>query len=152
MNTPILIPAYRPGPQLKTPVEELVRTSTPVILIIDDGSGPDYEQVFNDCSHFPKVRIVTPPVNRGKGAAIKTGIGYVLQFLPDSSGVITADADGQHHPDDILRVARALAENAGCLVLRVREFDPGVPLRSRIANISPRALPRLLLVRQIRHT
>jgi putative flippase GtrA len=152
ISAPILIPAYRPGPQLKTLVEELVQTAASVILIIDDGSGPDYQQVFNDCSISPKVRILTHSVNLGKGAAIKSGIGYVLQFLPDSSGVITADADGQHHPDDILRVASSLDKNPGCLVLGVREFDRGVPLRSRIGNICTRGLVRMMLGQTIRDT
>ncbi len=129
MNTPILIPAYRPGPQLKILVDELMRTSAPVILIIDDGSGPGYQH-----------------------AAIKTGIGYVLQCLPDSPGVITADADGQHHPDDVLRVARTLAESPGCLVLGAREFDRNVPARSRIGNVCTRALARMMLGQKIRDT
>src|SRR5260370_40291815 len=116
-----------------------MRTSAPVSLIIDDGSGPGYQQVFNDCSGSPKVRILTHAVNLGKGAAIKTGIGYVLQCLPDSPGVITADADGQHHPAAVLRVARKLAERPGCLVLGATEVDRTEPARTRIDDGCTRA-------------
>jgi putative flippase GtrA len=152
MNSPILIPAYQPGPQLGILVKELARTDVPLILIVDDGSGPEWRQEFDDCSGYPKVRVVRHSTNLGKGAAIKTGIGQILEFFPESPGVITADADGQHHPEDILRVAQALAENPECLVLGSREFDNGVPARSRIGNVFTRALVGVMLGRKIRDT
>jgi putative flippase GtrA len=152
MNAPILIPSYQPGPQLKILVEELARTAVPIILIVDDGSGPEWRQAFDDCAAFPKVRILRHSANLGKGAGIKTGIGHVLQFLPDAQGVITADSDGQHHPEDILRVAQALKQNPDCLVLGTREFDRDVPARNRIGNICTRALVGVMLGRRIRDT
>jgi glycosyltransferase involved in cell wall biosynthesis len=152
MNAPILVPAYQPGPQLRILVEELARTAAPLILIVDDGSGPEWRQVFDDCSGYPNVRILRHSANLGKGAAIKTGIGHVLEFLPDSPGVITADSDGQHHPEDIVRVAQALEENSDCLVLGSRDFDGGVPARSRIGNVCTRALVSVMLGRRIRDT
>lgn len=152
MNAPILIPAYRPGPQLRTLVEELARAEVPLILIVDDGSGPNWRQAFDDCSSLPMVRILRHATNLGKGAAIKTGIGHILEFYPDSPGLITADSDGQHHPEDILRVAQSLEENPECLVLGAREFHRGVPARSRIGNICTRALVGVMLGRRIRDT
>jgi putative flippase GtrA len=152
MNAPILIPAYQPGPQLGILVEELARTGVPLILIVDDGSGPRWSQAFEDCSRFSRVRILRHSANLGKGAAIKTGIGHVLEFFPDSPGVITADSDGQHHPEDILRVAQTLEENPDCLVLGSRDFDGSVPARCRIGNICTRALVGVMLGRKIRDT
>lgn len=74
-------------------------------------------------------RVLTHPLNRGKGAAIKTGLDYLKDV-----NVITADADGQHTPADIVRVAEALESHRDGLVLGVRAFDGKVPLRSRFGN------------------
>ncbi|NLI92530.1 MAG: hypothetical protein GX434_10100 [Peptococcaceae bacterium] len=51
----------------------------------------------------------------GKGAALKTGIQYAAQNYPECCGYVTADADGQHAPEDILKVADSLEQNPGHL-------------------------------------
>lgn len=145
MNTPIVIPAYRPGPELTALVEQLAPTSVPAIVIVDDGSGPESQAVFAKCSAWAKVRILRHEANLGKGAALKTGIRYVLGAFPDSTGVVTADADGQHDPGDIIRVAQALEQHPDCLVLGCRHFDQQVPVRSRIGNVCTRAMARVIL-------
>lgn len=62
---------------------------------------------------------------------------------PQCRGVVTADADGQHHPEDILRVAQRLRTGkADALVMGVRNFSGDVPLRSRVGN----QLTRLFLL------
>ena len=92
-----------------------------------------------------KVTLLRHAVNLGKGAALKTAINYALCNYPGLLGVITADADGQHHPDDIERVA---AQSRG----RARSHGPGsanlrrdVPLRSRFGNVVTRAVMRALV-------
>ena len=47
---------------------------------------------------------------------------------------MTADADGQHRYEDILRVCETAAANPGALVLGSRKFEGDVPLRSRFGN------------------
>ena len=152
MNVAIIIPALRPGPQLTTLVKEISNSAVPAILIVDDGSGTQSQDIFDDCSRLPKVHILRHAVNLGKGAAIKTGIRYVLDSLPGCAGVVTADADGQHHPDDILLVAHSLERNPDCLVLGSRQFDQGVPARSRIGNVLTRVLARAFLGQSLRDT
>lgn len=123
----VLIPAYNPDGKLLSLLPELKRRF-PRIVLVDDGSetGKDV---------FEKARPLVDAVlvherNRGKGAAIKTGLAYI----GESSDVITADADGQHTPDDVSRVADALATQRDGLVLGVRSFSGKVPLRSRFGN------------------
>jgi len=152
MNVPIIIPALRPGPQLTALVEQLANSAVRAILIVDDGSGGESQDIFDDCSKAPKVRILRHVTNLGKGAAIKTGIRYVLDSLPDCIGVVTADADGQHHPEDILLIARSLERNPNSLVLGSRQFDQGVPARNRVGNVLARALARVVLGQSLRDT
>jgi len=56
--------------------------------------------------------------------------------------VVTADADGQHTPEDIIRVASE-AERSGVPVLGVRDFGEDVPFRSMIGNQVSKFLFRL---------
>ena len=75
------------------------------------------------------------PANRGKGAALKTGLAFVRDKIPEAGGVVTADSDGQHVPADCRRLADALAAEPDCLLLGSRDFSgPAVPFRSRFGN------------------
>jgi glycosyltransferase involved in cell wall biosynthesis len=102
---------------------------------VDDGSGPDYRDIFRRAGEYPKVRLVRHAVNLGKGAALKAGINYAMCVFPDLQGVVTADADCQHHPDDIEQVADALAAEPDRVILGTRTCSAGVPLRSRVGNV-----------------
>jgi len=145
MKIAFLVPAYRPGQPLVDVVKDLRERSPEPIIVVDDGSGPDFRTYFEECQRWDDVHVLRHDVNQGKGAALKTGIEYSLSLEPECAGVVTADADGQHHPDDILAVARKLAENPDSLVMGVREFSGEVPLRSRFGNTLTRHAFRLLL-------
>lgn len=134
MNLAVLIPAYRPGDTLTNLVEALVRQPWRAIVVVNDGSEPEYDDCFDSLTKFPRVRVLRNSVNLGKGAALKAGMNFVLGELSDCLGVVTADADGQHHPDDIAKVAKTLEARPDNLILGARQFGGKVPLRSRIGN------------------
>ena len=134
MNLAVLIPAYRPSDALPVLVEALLRQPFRAVVVVNDGSGPEYDDLFAALARLPRVRVLVHAVNLGKGAALKSGLNFVLSELPDSLGAVTADADGQHHPDDVAKVARALETRPDRLILGARQFDGQVPLRSRIGN------------------
>lgn len=127
-NVVVLIPAYEPGRELVTFVRALARRFSR-ILVVNDGSTRGIE-------YFEAVRtnvetILVHPVNRGKGAALRTGIKYV----GDGVDVVTADADGQHAVEDVVRVAEALKSHREGLVLGVRDLAFGhIPFRSWWGN------------------
>lgn len=133
---PVLIPAYRPSDELVRLARRLAGRGFGRIIVVDDGSGPDHAALFADIARLPEVTLLRHERNRGKGEALKTGLRHLLASSADAPGVVTADADGQHLPEDIERVARRLAASDGAtLVLGVRRFDRAVPLRSRLGNL-----------------
>lgn len=100
----VLIPAYEPDDRLVALVTSLLPQYP--VLVVDDGSGPDYAAVFSECARAG-ARVVHHTHNRGKGAALRTGFSIAERDLAGED-VVTADADGQHTPADIARVAEAL--------------------------------------------
>ncbi|WP_454149677.1 glycosyltransferase [Microbacterium lacticum] len=147
----VLIPAYEPTSQLPALVAQLRETAPALeILIVDDGSGDGFGDVFA-AAEDAGARVITHPVNRGKGAALKTGFAEIGARAP-GVGVVTADADGQHMAVDIVAVAAAVAERDGALVLGVREFRDTAPVRSRLGNAVARTLFQLATGRRISDT
>jgi putative flippase GtrA len=138
-----LVPAYQPDERLVTLAQELDFAGCSVI-VVDDGSSPDKKMYFDGASKYAK--IIAHSHNMGKGAAIKTGIRYIAKSAKATGGavIVVVDCDGQHLPQDALRVAREAAANPGCLVLGVRDVGQKMPLRSRFGNTVTRAVFRLL--------
>jgi glycosyltransferase involved in cell wall biosynthesis len=144
----VVIPAYRPNEALPAVVSGVLaadadRLIDPVV-VIDDGSGEPSRAVFDRLRGQDRTVVIARERNGGKGAALKMGFAYVLERAAGCAGVVTADADGQHAPADILRVARALAGSPDRVILGVRMFDDGVPLRNRLGNVVTRQIVRLV--------
>jgi len=142
----VLIPAYEPGPRLVEIARSLLERDADIeVLLVDDGSGPEFDAVFAAASRAG-AHVVPHTRNLGKGTALKTGIRHVLDKWPDED-VITADADGQHTAKDIVRIADELRADAAhgrtALILGCRDFRGDVPLRSRFGNAVSRGLFRV---------
>lgn len=130
MSTVALIPAYEPDEKLIALVREL-KSFYFDILIVDDGSGPEYTEIFDRCREFAGV--IGYEKNAGKGCALKTGMKYIRDNYPECTGFVTADADGQHSVKDICRVRDELVGGAD-FVVSVRGLRKEAPLRSRVGN------------------
>ncbi len=130
----VLIPAWQPDARLEALVGELRQAQLLRLVLVDDGSGPQSEALLERLAALPEVALCRHTENRGKGRALKTGFQYVLGLSPAVTGVVTADADGQHLAADIVLVARRLAATFSRPVLGVRDFAGKVPWRSRFGN------------------
>ena len=133
IHAAVVIPALGPEESLIPYVASLRAAGIPQVVVVDDGSGPAYAPVFQALEAQPNCAVLRHPVNRGKGAALKTAIRWYLD-QGGAFGLVTADCDGQHAVADVLRVGRALEEHPQALVLGSRTFGPDTPLRSRIGN------------------
>jgi putative flippase GtrA len=136
----LLIPAYRPGSELPELIRKLSGSTFHKIIVVNDGSGGEYESVFARCT----ATVLSHGSNRGKGAALKTGISYVLSKDPECS-IVTADADGQHAPEDILRVAERLVQTKDSLILGARRFQEDTPARSKFGNQMSQLLVKAII-------
>ena len=128
-NIAVLIPAYKPDERLITLVDDLLAYGFTRIVTVDDGGGAAFRPIFEALQG--KAQVLVHEVNRGKGAALKTGIAHIMQT--PGVAVVTADADGQHAPKDVAKIADALLETPEALVLGSRD-KAQMPPRSKAGN------------------
>lgn len=93
------------------------------VVVINDGS--------TDNSQFEAQRAgfstVNHAINRGLGAAIKTGIEYARKEKADI--MVTFDGDGQHEPSDIEKIILPIVQKKADLVVGSRfKKSKNVPL------------------------
>ena len=139
----VILPSLNPTEKFDRVVDGLIAAGFRDILIIDDGSREDRSPHFDRAAALPQCTVLTHPVNRGKGAALKTAFAWLGEHRPQSGGAVTIDGDGQHLAPDILRCAAAIQE--GTLVLGCRDFSgEEVPKKSRMGNRITSAVFRLL--------
>jgi putative flippase GtrA len=91
--------------------------------------------------------------NKGKGAALKTGIKAILAENSNLLGCITVDADGQHLPEDIVHVAEVFEKDSQALVLGCRDFSSeDVPPKNKMGNVITRTIYKLFTNKSVSDT
>lgn len=131
----VIIPAYEPDEKMLMVIDDIKRRTDFKIIAVNDGSCSEKDEIFNKAAE--NAVVLKHSQNRGKGAAIKTALGYILDTVNKSGekcGVIIVDADGQHKVKDIVRVAQGLEENENMLVMGCRKFSGNIPFRSKFGN------------------
>lgn len=135
-----IVPAYEPDSALNDVAAELKENGFDVV-VINDGSGSGYDGVFAAAEEY--AAILEHEVNRGKGAAIKTGLRYISEKYTAPYTVVTVDADGQHKVKDAVRICETAEQHSDSLVLGSRRFTGKIPLRSRFGNTVTRFVYRM---------
>ncbi len=113
------------------------------LIVVDDGSR---DRTADIAGRFAGVRLIRHPVNRGYGAALKTGFsqarGNLLGFL---------DADGTYPPEHFADLCRVALDEPADLVIgsRMAGADSQMPLVRRIGNFIFANLVSLLSNRHI---
>ena len=93
----ILIPSLEPDKRLPAYIRRLMESGFGHIVVVDDGSSEQYQGIFREIEEIDeRITVLHHDVNHGKGVALKTGYEWIQKNLKEISGVITADADGQH--------------------------------------------------------
>lgn len=140
----VVIPSYEPDVSLCNTIRELHGAGISNIIVINDGSDDEFEVFFNDVRSMGCM-VLSHVSNRGKGAALKTAFGYIIEHYPNAIGCVTADSDGQHSTEDIKRIAGALKDNPRSLILGCRNFDGDcIPFKSRFGNRITKSVFRIL--------
>ena len=84
------------------------------VLVIDDGSTDKTKELASKAN----IHVISHILNRGLGAAIKTGLDWAKTHNFDIA--ITFDGDGQHDPSDISKLIKPILEKKADLVIGSR--------------------------------
>ena len=128
-NIAIIIPVYNEAEVIGEVLAENRIINNYTTIVVDDGSSDDsFIQASLHASLALKHRI-----NRGKGAAVKTGI--MAANLLESEILVTMDGDGQHDPGDIEVLIAPILNNEADVVLGSRTLNRSeMPAIKKIAN------------------
>jgi len=125
----IIIPAYNESDCLPSFLPNVIKYCTVnnwQLIVVDDGSEDNTAQILDGFSETPCYRVIRHKLNRGYGAALKTGISESKTEL-----VVTIDADGQHIPTEIEKLFDTLKSTDADLVVGNRLGSRGdSPYRS----------------------
>ncbi len=135
----VLIPAYQANEALIDLVAKLVKNEIDVV-IVNDGSDKDCDWVFRDLETM-NCTVLYHKENKGKGAALKTGLSYLKEN--GYTACLTADADGQHSYKDVLNLIDEFSKNPNSLILGSRNVNH-MPFKSNIGNSITRFLFKVL--------
>jgi len=113
MKIYIVIPAYNEGEIITETIKD-VKKYYPDVIVVDDGSNDD----TSDEAKSAGAEVLRHVINRGQGAALRTGIGYALE---NGAGIIvTFDADGQFEAGEIEKMCRPIIDGESEVVLGTR--------------------------------
>lgn len=123
----VVVPVHDEAPVLAGVLVDLLRRF-PSVVCVDDGSTDGSAGIARRAG----ATVLRHATNLGQGAALQTGISYVLQD-PATAYVVTFDADGQHDPADALRMVEVAAADDIDVVLgsRFLEGSDAVPALRR---------------------
>lgn len=126
----IVIPAYNEEKVIQEVIREIQSAGYHNIIIVDDGST---DHTYEKALAMPDIVVLRHRLNRGKGAATKTGIEAAKVLGADI--IVTMDGDGQHDPKDITRLIEPIKNKQSDVVLGTRLKNPaGMPWYKLCAN------------------
>jgi glycosyltransferase involved in cell wall biosynthesis len=129
--TAVVIPALNAAQTLGEVLSKVASFVPPQsIVVVDDGSSDATARIAQESG----VIVIRHPVNRGKGAALRSGFEYLLTHT-DVRRVITLDADLQHDPAEIPNfISRWDQGNVDVIVGSRKRAGSKMPFHRRLSN------------------
>jgi glycosyltransferase involved in cell wall biosynthesis len=117
----ILMPVYNERERVEQAINEVLRTELPTefeLIVVDDGSTDGTREILRQGRWDERVRRFEHPENRGKGAAVQTGLG---QARGEFAAIF--DADLEYDPSDLGLLMPPLLDGRTNACFGVRAFD-----------------------------
>jgi len=122
----VLVPAYNEASTIEALVEKVLGLDIDLeVVIVNDGSTDDTLEIAERLAADDRVKVVSYDRNRGKGAAIREGIGHV-----SGKFVIIQDADLEYDPNDYAAILREFEDPDVSVVYGSRRTMKSNPMSS----------------------
>jgi glycosyltransferase involved in cell wall biosynthesis len=103
-----VVPAYNEADTVATVVAALHRAAPDFdVVVVDDGSTDATARHAEEAG----AEVLRLPFNLGIGGAVQAGFTYALEH--DYDYMVQVDGDGQHDPDEIMKLQGAMAQSPG---------------------------------------
>jgi len=124
----VLIPVFNEAGSIEEIVSRVAAVPLETeIILVDDGSTDSTPKVLANIAR-ENVKVVTHPVNRGKGAAVRTALAAATGDV-----VVIQDADLEYDPADFGRMMDAMQSSPSKVVYGVRQLGDQDAMR-RLGN------------------
>jgi dolichol-phosphate mannosyltransferase len=133
VNIWLALPAYNEERSLPALLERCLPVSRTLaaagsrlsVIVVDDGSGDGTIAAARRFEDRLAVSVVPHDVNRGLGAALRTGLKAALEQATDSDAIATMDADNTHDPALLTEMLRRLTGTPADIVIASRYVAGG---------------------------
>lgn len=125
----VLIPTYNNSSTIAKVIED-VKDFAQDIIVVNDGSTDNTSEIL---STIKDIRVIEYTQNRGKGHALKLGLGKAYEW--GYRYAITIDSDGQHYADDIPVFIQRIEQVPDSLLIGARNLTAdNMPSKNTFAN------------------
>lgn len=125
----VLIPTYNNAKTIESVIQSAMEYCDDII-VVNDGCTDHTAEIL---VKYPKLTVVTHPVNRGKGWGLRNGFSKATEAGFDYA--ISIDSDGQHYPKDFILFLNKIEKVPGSLIIGARNMTvENVPSKSTFGN------------------
>ena len=125
MQVALVIPNYNHVVAIEATLEKLAHLELPCYLVNDGSDDVTRHLLTSLAQRYSWVTLLHHPFNRGKGAAVTTGLRAA--YRDGYSHALQVDADGQHNLDDIPAMLNQATEDPEALISGLPQYDESVP-------------------------
>ena len=144
----LVVPAFNEEKTVSQIIEGIADKGYNVILVNDGSKDKTLKLAIESKRKYPnQIFVVSHVINRGLGAALKTGM--VVALNKGAKYIVTFDADGQHEIEDIPKVCKPLQDGDADVVIGARPFED-MPISKSFANIIMNALTLIFYGRNVK--
>ena len=145
----LVIPFFNETATLQAAVDRVLAVDTPDgwsqhLILIDDGSEQSSADVGQAlAAAHSQITLLKHDVNRGKGAAVRTGYAAIIASAADADLAVIQDADLEYDPAELYKLIEVLQREGADALFGNRWGTPARSLKARVHRLGNRFLTHL---------